>query len=162
MNSQADLTAISSYQLVFETDGTDTEPTAFPIGVKSGDIDLLSDIWGERGKNTEAVRLAFLFTGMPSGIGTIIMTGACEGGPEEYICQIDATIGTVVETGDWRWVDDAIFTNFHLAGYGIHIADKGNGHPTKVGFDALSYRYIRFYSKDFVTTTNMRIYARYF
>lgn len=156
----ADQSAVDSYALVYETDGTDTEPTAFPIGITSGDMDLLAAKNGGKGEETKAYRLAMLITGQPAGTGTILITGAAGQGPEEPICSLAITIGSVVETGDRRWADTIVMTSFHL-GRGIHLADSGNSHPSKLGFDAIGYRYIRFYATNFVTTTNMRVYARY-
>ncbi len=158
----AEQSVVDSYEIVHTVTGgtTTAAPTAFPFGVVSGDIDLLSPNYGGSGSETKAYRLALLFTGKPAGSGTIVVTGAADGGPEEPICSLAVTIGSVVETGDWRWVDTIILTSYHLAGYSISRADSGNSHPTKVGFDAIGYRYIRFYVTALTTTTAIRIYAK--
>ena len=159
-NSQQ--TVIDSYQLVHEGVGADTVPTAFPIGVKTGDMDLLTPVHGGKGEETKANYLEVIFTGKPAGTGTIVITGACEGGPEEVIASLALTVGAVVETGDWRWVDTITLTSFHLAGCSIAVADSGNSRPAKFAFDAIGYRYIKFYNTGLATTTNTRTYARYF
>lgn len=158
----AEQTVVDSYSIVKTVTGgtTTAAPTAMPFGVTSGDIDLLDKVFGGAGAETKAYRLALLFTGQPAGTGTIVVTGAADGGAEEFICSLAVTVGSVVETGDWRWVDTIIMTNWHLAEASIVRADSGNSHPTKVGFDAIGYRYIRFYVTSLTTTTDIRIYAR--
>lgn len=163
MYGNAEQSVVDSYNLALSvTDGTTTSvPTAFPFGIVSGDIDLLNATYGGKGQETKAYHLALLFTGKPAGSGTIFITGAADGGPEEPICSLGVTIGTVVETGDWRWVDTISPTKYHLAVQSFNVADSGNSHPAKVGFDAIGYRYIRFYVPSLTTTTDIRIYARY-
>ncbi len=160
--NNAEQSIIDSYELVKTVDGgtTTAAPTAFPFGIVSGDIDLLSANYGGAGKETKAYRLAILVTGKPTGTGTIVITGAADKGPEEPICSLAITVGTVVETGTWRWVDTITLTSYHLAGCSIAAADSGNSHPTKVGWDNIGYRYIRFYVTSLTTTTDIRIYAR--
>lgn len=153
---------LDSYKLVLTGDGNDTFPTAFPIGITSGTIDLLAPEWGGVGSKSNTEHLGFLFTGTPAGSGTIQMTGAAEGGPEEAICSLAITIGSVVETGDYRWGDTIVETDYHLAAGGVKVEDSGNSHPCKVGFDLLGYRYIKIYSTALTTTTALRVYARRF
>lgn len=162
--SNAEQSAVDTYSIVKTvTSGTTTSaPTAFPFGIVSGDIDLLHPNYGGVGIDTKAYRLALLFTGKPAGSGTIVIIGSAGNGPEEPICSLAVTIGSVVETGDWRWVDTITLTSYHLAACSILRADSGNSHPTKVGFDAIGYRYIKFYVTALTTTTDIRIYARYF
>ena len=153
---------IDSYEIVKTvTSGTTTAaPTAFPFGITSGDIDLLSANYGGSGSETKAYNLEILITGKPAGTGTIVITGAADGGCEEPICSLAITVGTVVETGTWRWVDTATLTRWHLAECSIVVADSGNSHPTKIGWDNIGYRYIRFYISSLTTITDIRIYAR--
>jgi hypothetical protein len=156
-------TALDSYALVFSTDGTDAEPTTFPMGITDGDMDLQSNINGGRGNDTKANRITLLITGDQAGTGTIIVTGACEQGPREYIASLEVVIGTTIESGSVVWADSIGYSNYHLSSNGIN--SRGgfpDGGVPKFGFDAIGYRYLKFYSKDFVTTTNMKIYARYF
>lgn len=159
----AEFSAVDGYRLVKEvTAGTTTAaPTAFPFGVTSGDMDLLAASCGGIGTETKSYRLEILITGKPAGTGTIVITGAADGGPEEPICSLAVTVGAVVETGTWRWVDTITLTNYHLAEDCILRADSGNSHPCKFGFDAIGYRYIKFYVTALTTTTDIRIYARY-
>ena len=158
-NENAKQTHISSYIKVY--DGGDvTEPTAFPLGVKSGDIDLLKPPYPIVGSETKANEIPILITADQAGTGTVLVTGACEGGPEEPIASLAITVGTVVETGTRRWVDTIVKTNLHLAPNACVVADSGNSHPCKFGFDAIGYRYISFYPT-LTTITNLRIYARY-
>lgn len=158
----AEQSVVDSYNIVKTVTGgtTTAAPTAFPFGVTSGDIDLLSANYGGAGKETKAYRLALLITGKPAGTGTIVITGAAEGGPEEQICSLAITVGSVVETGAWRIVDTIDLTSAHLAGCSILAADSGNSRPTKVGFDNIGYRYIKFYVTSLTTTTDIKIYAR--
>ncbi len=158
----AEQTVVDSYSIVKTvTSGTTTAaPTAFPFGITSGDIDLLDKNYRGSGAETKAYRLALLITGKPAGSGTIVITGAADGGVEELICSLAVTIGSVVETDDWRWVDTITLTSYHLAACSIIRADSGNSHPTKVGWDNIGYRYIRFYVTSLTTTTDIRVYAR--
>lgn len=156
-------TSLTSYRLVFTGTGNDTFPTAFPLGVTSGDIDLHKPEWGGKGTETKANRLCMLFLSDKAyGSATIGLTGACEGGCEEPIASLALTAGTTVESGTNRWVDDITLTSYHLAEDAILVADKGNSQPTKFGFDAIGYRYINFYSTAFCTTTEIYVYARHF
>jgi hypothetical protein len=156
----AQRTSISSYQLVY--DGGDvTEPTAFPLGIKSGDMDLLSSIKGGTGKETKANYIEVVMTGDQAGTGTVLITGACEQGPEEAIASLAITVGTVVESGTRRWVDTMEQTAFTLSACSTLVADSGNSRVAKFGTDAIGYRYIKFYPT-LTTTTNLKIYARYF
>ena len=154
---------VDSYEIVHTVTGgtTTSAPTAFPFGIVAGDIDLLKPKYGGRGNETKAYRLALLFTGKPAGTGTIVITGVADAGPEEPICSLTITVGAVVETGTWRWVDTAVLTSYHLAGCSINLADSGNSHPVKLGYDAIGYRYIKFYVSSLTTTTDIRIYARF-
>ena len=158
----AEQTALGSYRLVYTGDGTDTEPVAFPLGITSGDIDLYSPEWGGRGTETKANRLCFLFLADQAGAATVAMTGACEGGCEEYIASLALTAGGTVETGANRWVESITLSAYHLAEESILIADDGNNRPTKFGFDAIGYRFISFYTSGFAGITWVKIYARYF
>ena len=160
--NNAEQSVVDSYSIVHTVTGgtTTAAPTTFPFGIVSGDIDLLSANYGGAGKETKAYRLAILITGKPAGTGTIVITGAADKGPEEPICSLAITVGAVVETGTWRWVDTAVFTSYHLAACSIVLADSGNSHPAKLGLDAIGYRYIRFYVSSLTTTTDIRIYAR--
>lgn len=160
---RAEFTAVDGYELVKEVTGgtTTAAPTAFPFGTTSGDIDTLKAKYGGIGDETKAYRLEILITGKPAGTGTIVITGAADGGPEEPICSLAITIQAIVETGTWLWVDTIALTNYHLAEDCILVADSGNSHPTKLGFDAIGYRYINFYVAALTTVTDIRIYARY-
>lgn len=158
----AEQTVIESYNLVYIGTGAGGEPAAFPLGVTSGDINLLDSKHGGRGQETKGNRLCLLFTADQAGTGTIVVTGACQGGPEEYICSLVITFGDTVETGTRMWGEDINLTSYHLAACSIFAADSGNSRPCKVGFDAIGYQFIRFYSKDFVTIIDIKTYARYF
>lgn len=163
LRNNAEQSIVDSYELVKTVTGgtTTAAPTAFPFGVTSGDIDLLDTKYGGVAVETKAYRLALLITGKPAGTGTIVFTGiAAGGGCEEPICSLDITIGTVVETGDWRWADTIDLTSYHLAACSIVAADSGNSHPCKVGWDNIGYRYIKGYVTALTTTTDIRIYAR--
>ncbi len=153
---------LDSYNLILTGDGNDTAPTAFPIGVTSGTIDLRTAKFGGKGSETRATYLGFLFTGKPTGSGVVFMTGAVDGGPEEPLCSLALTIGSVVETGDYRWADIIVVTNYHLGAGGVKVEDSGNSHPCKIGFDAIGYRYIKVYSISLTTTTELRVYVRFF
>lgn len=165
MYGNAEQTVVDSYNIVKTiTGGTTTAaPTAFPFGVTSGDINLLLPSYGGKGIETKAYRLAFLMTakGTAGGTGTVVITGASCGGPEEQICSLAITMNAVVETGDWRIVDTMVLTSVHLAACSILVADSGNSRPTKVGFDAIGYRYIKFYVTALTNITDIRIYARF-
>ena len=158
----AEQTVVDSYKLVFTATSTSSAPTAFPFGVTSGNIDLLLPQWGGKGTETKAYRLGMLFTGDAAGSATVIITGACEGGPEEQICSLAVTIGAVVESGTREIGDTIVLTSTHLAACSILVADSGNSRPAKLGFDAIGYRYISFYVPTLTTTADLRIYARYF
>lgn len=163
MNTNADQSIVDSYSIVKTVTGgtTTSAPTAFPFGVTSGDIDLLSGNYRGVASETKAYRLALLITGKPAGTGTIVITGvAAGGGCEESICSLAITIGTVVETGTWRWVDTIVLTRYHLAEDCILRADSGNSHPCKVGWDNIGYQFIKFYVTSLTTITDIRIYAR--
>jgi len=158
----AERTTIDSYNLVYTGDGNDTEPTAFPLGVTSGDINLLSPNYGGAGAETKANRLELLFVGDQAGTGTVLVTGASQGGPEECIASLDLTFGTVTESGSDVWCDTITLTSYHITSTGIAVADSGNSHPAKFAFDAVGYQYIRFYTTNFSSVTSVKIYARYF
>lgn len=158
----AEQSVVDSYKIVHTVTGgtTTAAPTAFPFGVTSGDIDFLEAKWGGLGRETKGYNLEVLITGKPAGSGTIVITGAAEGGPEEQICSLAITVGAVVETATWRIVDTIVITSVHLAECSIVVADSGNSRPTKIGFDNIGYRYINFYVTALTTTTDIRIYAR--
>ena len=163
IHGNQDQTTIDSYNIVHTVTGgtTTAAPTTFPFGIKSGDMDLLSAVNGGEGTRTDAYRIELLITAQPAGTGVVVITGAAEGGPEEFIASlaIDCT-ADITETGDWRIVDVMALTDFHL-GNGIDVADSGNNHPAKFGFDAIGYRYLRFYVTSLTTITDVRIYARH-
>ena len=153
---------IHSYNLIATDTSAVSAPTAFPIGVTSGTIDLLKAKYSGIGSETKAVYLGFLFTGKPAGSAVVFLTGAVDGGPEEPLCSLVLTIGSVVETGDYRWADTIVPTNYHLGAGGVKVEDSGNSHPCKVGLDAIGYRYIRKYVITLTTTTELRTYVRIF
>lgn len=161
--SEAEKTIVGSYSIIKTvTGGTTTAlPTAFPLGITSGDINLLEAKYGGVADETRAYRIAILIATKPAGTGTIIFTGAAPGGCEEPICSlaIDSS-ADIVESGDWRWVDTITLTNWHLAECSIVRADSGNSHPTKVGWDAVGYQFIKAYVTALTTITDIRIYAR--
>lgn len=156
----AQQTTIDSYTLVYDG-GDRSAPTSFPLGVTSGDIDLLDANNGGKGEETKANHLAIIMTGDQAGTGDVLITGACEQGPEEAIASVAITVGTVVETSPREWVDTMVLSNYHLAPNYIVVADSGNSRVAKLGFDAIGYRYIKFYPS-LTTITNLKIYARYF
>lgn len=158
----AEQTSIQSYKLVDTGVGTDVEPVAFPMGITSGDIDLHKPEWGCKGDETKANRLCMLFLADQAGSATIALTGACEGGPEEYIASLALTFGGTFESGTNVWCEGIILSAYHLAEDSILIADDANNRPTKFGFDAIGYRYIKFYTSAFAGTTWVKTYARYF
>ena len=162
MYGNAEQTVIESYNLVYTGDGTDTEPTAFPLGITSGNINLLLPSYGGKGQETKANRLEMLFLADQAGSATIALTGACQGGPEEYIASLALTVGGTAETGTNRWVEDITLSSYHLAACGIVVADGGNNRVTKFGFDAIGYQFIRFYTTSFSNITWIKVYARYF
>lgn len=165
MSNNAEYTAIDSYNIVKTiTGGTTTAaPTTFPFGITSGDIDLLSANYGGAGGETKAYRLAILITAKPAGTGTLVITGASCGGPEEQICSLTLdNTADITETGDFRIMDTMVLDADHLAACSILVADSGNSRPAKLGFDAIGYRYIRFYVTALDTITDLRIYARFF
>ena len=164
MKDKAIFTAVSSYKLVKEIDATSSAPTAFPFGITSGDMNLLTPTNGGVADETRSYRLAMLMTakGTSGGTGTVIVTGASEQGPEEQIASLAITMNAVVETGDWRIVDEMVLSDTHLAGCSIAVADSGDSRPTKFGFDAVGYRFIRFYAPTLTNITDLRIYARFF
>lgn len=159
---EAEKTVVGSYTLVKTVTGgtTTAAPTAFPFGVTSGDMNLLAPKYGGIADETRAYRIEILITGKPAGTGTIVVTGAAPGGCEEPVCSLAITIGTVVETGTWLWADTITLTNWHLAEDNIVVADSGNSHPCKVGFDAVGYRFLKFYVTSLTTITDIRVYAR--
>jgi hypothetical protein len=164
MINNAEQTVVDSYNLVKTVTGgtTTAAPTAFPFGTTSGDIDLLSANYGGAGKETKSYRLELLFRAKPAGTGTIFITGAADGGPEEPICSVDISlIGAVLETDPWYWADTITLTSYHILAAHILRADSGNAHPCKLAFDAAGYRYIKFYATAFTTMTDLMIYARY-
>lgn len=163
MKAEAEHTIIGSYRIVKTVTGgtTTAAPTAFPFGVTSGDMNLLAAKFGGIADETRAYRVELLITGKVAGSATIEINGVAGGGGcEEPICKLVCTIGAVVETGDWRWVDTITLTNYHLAEDNILKADSGNSHPCKVGFDAIGYQWLRFYVSALTNTTDIRIYAR--
>ncbi|HEB26661.1 MAG TPA: hypothetical protein ENI05_02640 [Porticoccus sp.] len=159
----ADQSIVDSYIIVHSVTGgtTTSAPVTFPFGVTSGDIDLMLAENGGKGEETKAYRVAILITAKPAGTGTVVVTGASAGGPEEFIASlaIDCT-ADITETGDWRIIDTITATKFHL-GRGIDLADSGNSHPAKFGFDAIGYRYLKFYVTSLTTITDVKIYVRF-
>ncbi len=163
MHEKAEFTAVDSYNEVKTVIATSSLPTAFPFGVTSGDIDLLSTNNGAVGTETRAYRLEIIMKGVTAGTATVAITGASEGGPEEHICSVAISSATdVVESGTFRIIDSMTLTSTHLAGCSIAVADSGNSRVAKLGFDALGYRYIKFYVPTLTTITDLRIFARYF
>lgn len=155
-------TSLTSYKLVYTGEGKDTEPTEFPLGITSGDIDLHAPEWGGKGTETKSNRLCFLFLADQSGQATIALTGACEGGCEEHIASLVLTVGGTVETGTNVWCQVIELTSYHLAEDCILVADISDNGPSKFGFDAIGYRFISFYTSGFANITWLRVYARYF
>ena len=166
MHEKAEFSAVDSYNIVKTVTGgtTDTFPTSFPFGITSGDMDLLLPSNGAIGTETRAYRLGVLMTakGTSGGTGTVILTGASEGGPREFVASLAITMNAVVETGDWRIVDEMVLTSGHLAGCSIAVADSGNSRPTKFGADFIGYRYPKFYVTSLTNITDLKIYTRYF
>ena len=159
---EAEKSIIGSYSIIKTvTGGTTTAvPTAFPFGVTSGDMNLLDANFGGVADETRAYRTEILITGKPAGSATIQFTGAAPKGCEEPICSLACTIGSVVETDDWRWVDTIVLTNYHLAEDNILVADSGNSHPCKTGWDNVGLQFLKVYVTSLTTTTDIRIYAR--
>ena len=155
----ADMTLYDSFSIVKTGDGSDTLPTSFPAGVTSGTIDLLDKNWYGVSGESKSNYLQMIFTGDLAGTGTVEITGAAEGGPEIYMGSLALTFVTT-ETTPWVWASTIAVTNTHIACSGIKVADSGNSRVSSVGFDAIGYRYIKFYSTALTTTTSMRIYAR--
>jgi len=158
-------TDISSYGLVFSADFkvTVTAPVAFPLGITSGDVDLMNPKFGGHGTETKANRVEILVVGNHAGAADLAITGACQGGPEEYICSIAMTFGGTIESGTDVWCEGMTLTSYHLSGMGIAVADDGNNHPTKLGFDAIGYQFLRFYPSGYAgNTTAFKVYLRYF
>ncbi len=161
--SEAEKTIIGSYSIIKTVTGgtTTTAPTAFPLGVTSGDMNLLAAKFGGVADETRAYRLALLILTKPAGTATIVFTGAAPGGCEEPICSLAiSSAADIVESGDWRWVDTITLTNFHLAEDNILRADSGNSHPCKVGWDNIGYQFLKAYVTALTTITDIRIYAR--
>jgi len=162
MIQNSEQTSLSSYRLVFTGDGTDTAPTEFPLGITDGEIDLHDAAWGGKGTETKANRLCMIILADQAGSGTLAVTGACDGGPEEYIASLVLTVGGTVETGTNRWVETIALTSYHIAEDSILVADNADNHVSKFGFDAAGYRYINFYSSAFTNVTWVKVYVRYF
>lgn len=168
MNEKAEFTIVDSYNIIKTVTGgtTDTFPTSFPFGVTSGDMDLLSSSNGAIGVETRAYRLGILMTakGTTGGTGTVMVTGAAEGGPRELISTLSITMNDIVETDDWRIIDTITLPSdaIHLDGFSVAIADSGNSRPSKYGADFIGYRYPKFYVTALTNITDLRIYARYF
>ncbi len=161
--SEAEKTIIGSYSIIKTVTGgtTTTAPTAFPLGVTSGDMNLLATKFGGVADETRAYRLAILILTKPAGTGTIVFTGAAPGGCEEPICSLAiSSAADIVETGDWRWADTIVLTRYHLAEDNILRADSGNSHPCKVGWDNIGYQFLKAYVTALTTITDVKIYAR--
>ncbi len=161
--SEAEKTIIGSYSIIKTVTGgtTTTAPTAFPLGVTSGDMNLLAAKFGGVADETRAYRLALLILTKPAGTGTIVFTGAAPGGCEEPICSLAiSSAADIVETGDWRWADTIVLTRYHLAEDCILVADSGNSHPCKVGWDNIGYQFLKAYVTALTTITDVRVYAR--
>ena len=163
MKDKAQYTVVDSYNEVFSATGTSSVPTAFPFGIKSGDMDLLTPANDGTAGETKAYRLEFVMKGVTAGTGVVAVTGAAEGGPEEYICDVGiSSVGAIVESGSFLIIDSMTLNSFHLDGCSIAVADSGNSRVAKLGFDAIGYRYIRFYVPTLTTITDLRIFARHF
>ncbi len=161
--SEAEKTIIGSYSIIKTVTGgtTTAAPTAFPLGVTSGDMNLLAAKFGGVADETRAYRLALLILTKPAGTGTIVFTGAAPGGCEEPICSLAiSSAADIVESGDWRWADTIVLTRYHLAENCILVADSGNNHPAKVGWDNIGYQFLRAYVTALTTITDVKIYAR--
>lgn len=161
--TEAEKSIVGSYTLIKEVTGgtTTAAPTAFPLGITSGDMNLLDTKFGGVADETRAYRIAILIATKPAGTGTIVFTGAAPGGCEEPICSLAiSSAADIVESGDWRWVDTITLTSYHLAADCIVRADSGNSHPTKVGWDNIGYQFLKAYVTALTTITDIRIYAR--
>ena len=158
--TEATRTVLSSYTQIY-TGGDLSIGTAFPLGVTSGDMDLMTASLGGKGRETQAEHIEMIFVGDQAGSATVIVTGACDGGPEEVIASLAVTFGAIIESGTDVWGDTIVLTNHHLSGNHIHVADSGNSRVAKFGFDAIGYRYISVYPS-LTTTTEIDVYARYF
>ncbi len=163
MKDKAQYTVVDSYNEVFKATSTSSVPTAFPFGIKSGDMDLLDAKNDGVAGETKAYHLEFVMKGVTAGTGVVAITGAAEGGPEEHICSVViSSAADIVESGTFRVIDSMTLTSTHLDGLSIAIADSGNSRVAKLGFDALGYRYIRFYVPTLTTISDLRIFARHF
>jgi len=163
MHEKAEFTVVDSYNEVKIITATSALPTEFPFGVTSGDMDLLSANNGAIGTETRAYRLEIIMKGVTAGTATVAITGASEGGPEEHICSMGiSSAADVVESGTFRIIDTMTLTSTHLAGCSIAVADSGNDRVAKLGFDAIGYRFIKFYVPTLTTISDLRIFARYF
>jgi hypothetical protein len=156
----AQQTSIDSYNIIYEG-GDATAPTAFPIGVTSGAMDLLNSNNGGKGLETKANYLELIISGDKAGSGDILITAAAEGGPEEAVALLECTFGTVVETAPYVWADTIDLTSYSLAACSTLVADSGNSRVAKFGTDAIGKRYWNIYPT-LTTTTNIRVYARFF
>ena len=163
MQYRAEFSAVDSYNQVKAVIATSSVPTAWPFGVTSGDMDLLSVTNGAIGQETRAYRLEIIMKGVTAGTATVAITGASEGGPEEHICSVAvSSAADIVESGTFRIIDSMTLTSTHLAGCSIAVADSENSRVAKLGFDAIGDRYINFYIPTLTTITDLRIFARYF
>ncbi len=162
--ANAEQTTIGAYRLVYTGDGTDTVPTAFPLGMASSDADWDLGVpkYGYVGAESKANRICFLFLADQAGTAVIAINGGCAGGITEPICSLACTVGGTAESGANRWVEDATLTSYHLAEDAIVLADTGNNQPTKLGFDNIGYQFLTFYTHTFVNVTSLKVYARYF
>lgn len=161
--SESEKTIVGSYSVIKTVTGgsTDTFPTAFPLGVTSGDMNLILPKYGGVADETRAYRTEIIITSKPAGTGTIQFTGAAPSGCEEPICSLAiSSAADIVETGDWRWVDTITLTNWHLAEDNILRTDSANSHPCKVGWDNIGYQWLKAYVTALTTITDIRIYAR--
>lgn len=159
-------TSLTSYRLVYTGDGEDTLPTEWPMGETSGDIDLHAPEWGGKGTETKSNRLCFLFLTNAVGNADVEIMAACQGGPKEYICDLDMAAGGGEDGDGNHWVNRITLTaSEHLAEDCIIVAG-GEGDlnsPAKFGFDAIGYQFISFYTSGFDgKVTELKIYARYF
>lgn len=159
-------TSLTSYRLVYTGDGSDTLPTEWPLGETSGDIDLNTPEWGGKGTETKANRLCFLFLTNAVGTADVEIMAACQGGPKEYICDLDMSAGGGTDGSGNHWVNIiALTSSEHLAEDCILVAGGAGdlNSPAKFGFDAIGYQFISFYTSGFGQSVNwLKIYARYF
>lgn len=163
--TEAPRTVLSSYTKIYDG-GTLAFTAPYPLGITSGDMDLMTASLGGIGTETQANHVEMIMTVDQIGdTASVIVTGACDGGPEEAIASlaIEASATAPTETAPREWVDTMTLTNLHLSGNHIHVADSGNSRVAKFGFDAIGYRYISVYPDvSGSAITNIRIYARYF